>query len=314
LPTGAAELAAQPNIVQAVRVILDTPDDKIDFAREKLRLDKLVDPTTDIDAGVRQVNAMAQTIRAMAGSNASDNLRLEMVRRYIYDPGPWNAYHPFHYDMSDPLGEKPANRLLSTYLRTHLGNCVSMPVLFAALAQRLGLRVTLSIAPHHMFVKYYDKPDGMVVNIEATNGGRPARDAWYRQTSSMTDAAVGNGLYLKTLSKTEALAVLATGVIDAQFERGDFQAGWDVAEAIKPFYPNNLGVLLAPAAAGIGLVQVEFRAKYHKRANIPPECLGRLAFLERSVSNALNGAYALGWRETDGDISAPSIQTQAAAQ
>jgi regulator of sirC expression with transglutaminase-like and TPR domain len=307
---GLSGATARPDIVGSIRAITDTPDDRIDFAREKLRLDKLIEPSTDVEAGVRQIDAMAQTIRVMAGPSAPPRLRLIMLRRYIYEAGPWNGGKPFQYDLSDPLGRKPANRLLSTYLATHRGNCVSMPVLFTALANRLGLNATLSTAPDHMFVKYTDDVTGKVFNLETTSGAYPARDVWYRQNLPMTDQAIANGLYMKMLSRKEALAVLATTVIDHAFRGRHYQEAWDIAEAIRPYYPNNIGVLLAPANAAMGLVQTELRAGYPARSDIPPALLGRLDFLEKTVSASLNHAYALGWRENDGEL--PKLASTAA--
>ncbi len=141
---------------------MSTPDDKIDFARAKLTFDKLYDPaSTNIDASLKQIDGMVRTIRAMAGPQAPPQLRLVALRTYIYKAGPWNDNNPFTYDFADPLGRKSSNQLLATYLRTRRGNCVSMPMLFAALAQRLGLDVTLSTAPHHVFVKYHDDAAGV---------------------------------------------------------------------------------------------------------------------------------------------------------
>lgn len=291
--------------VQIVRAVMTTPNDRIDFAEAKLTFDKLYDPTTDVSGRLKDIDAMAQAIRTMAGPSAPPRLRLAMLRKYVYDAGPWNRNNPYQYDLTDPLGRKPANRLLSTYLKTHRGNCVSMPILFAALAQRLGLNVTLSTAPRHMFVKYIDAATGKAFNLETTNGASPARDVWIRHLMPMTDRAIANGLYLKTLSKKEALAAMAGIVLERAFAERQFQKAWDVAEVLRPYYPNNIAVLLAPADAAVGLLREEYLSKYTKRSEVPPELTPRLAFLERTVSESLNHAHALGWRETDGE-EAPS--------
>jgi regulator of sirC expression with transglutaminase-like and TPR domain len=289
---------AQPLAI--VRAVMQMPESEIDLARAKLIFDKISDPATDIAARVAEIDAMAQTVRAMASPSAPERLRLVTLRKFIYEAGPWNTGKPFQYDLSDPLGLKPENRLLSTYIRTHRGNCVSMPVLFVALAQRLGLNATLSTAPDHMFVKYTDDVTGKTVDLETTSGAYPARDAYIRQNMPMTDASIANGIYMKTLSKKEALVVLARGVIEHEMTVGHYQQAWDIAELLRPYYPNDLAVLLTPANAALGVVHEEYLSKYPHKENIPPELRGRLDMLEVSVSNALNHAYALGWRETDG--------------
>ncbi len=278
-----------------------TPDDKIDFAKAKLTFDKLYDPSTDIDAALQRIDGMVQTIRAMAGPGASPQLRLIALRTYIYKAGPWNQNNPFTYDFADPLGRKTSNQLLATYLRTRRGNCVSMPMLFAALAQRLGLDVTLSTAPHHVFVKYHDDATGRWINLETTSGGNPARDVWLRHLFSMTDKAITNGLYMKTLSRKETLAVMADIVLAGESEHGRYDAMLATAEVLRPYYPNNVTVLLAPATAAMGTVHDEFQVKYPDRNDVPPELAGRLALLEHNALNAFNRAHALGWR--------PSVDT-----
>ena len=51
----------------------------------------------------------------------------------------------------------------------HLGTCSSLPVLFVAVAQRLGYPVTLAAATGHFYVRYED--GGEHLNIEATSVG-----------------------------------------------------------------------------------------------------------------------------------------------
>src|ERR1700733_1382097 len=118
---------ATNDTLQIVRAVMKTPDGRIDFARAKLTFDKIYDSSTDIAARLKEIDAMAQAIRAMAGPTAPSRLRLIMLRKYIYEAGAWNDNRPFQYDLSDPLGHKPKNRLLSTYLLARRGNCVSVP-------------------------------------------------------------------------------------------------------------------------------------------------------------------------------------------
>jgi regulator of sirC expression with transglutaminase-like and TPR domain len=298
--------------VQVVRSVMSTPDDKVDFARAKLTFDKLYDPaSTDIDASLRQIDGMVQTVRAMAGPRATPQLRLVALRTYIYKAGPWNDNNPFTYDFADPLGRKTPNKLLATYLRTRRGNCVSMPMLFVALAQRLDLDVTLSTAPHHVFVKYHDAETGRWINLETTGSAKPARDVWLRQQLPMTDEAIANGIYMKTLSKREALVVMADIVLVGDSERHRYDEMLAVADVLRPDYPNNLTVLLAPAIASDGLAKQEFIDKYSRESDIPPELLGRLDLLARRSSSALDQAYALGWRPT-GDAAKDALARAAA--
>jgi regulator of sirC expression with transglutaminase-like and TPR domain len=119
----------------------------------------------------------------MAGKDADSASRLVALKRYLYESGPWNDNKPFQYDLDDPLGTKPGSRLLQRYLTARRGNCITMPILFLTLGQRIGLNLTLAEAPLHVFVKYTDA-SGKVWNLEPTSGGGFTRDQWYRQKNA----------------------------------------------------------------------------------------------------------------------------------
>src|SRR3546814_3715540 len=84
-----------------------------------------------------------------------------------------------------------------------------MPVLHIIVAEKLGLNVHLSTAPLHMFVRYTNPQNQRDLSIEPTSGGYPTRDVWYRENLPMSDMAVEQGLYLKTLTKRESIAHMA---------------------------------------------------------------------------------------------------------
>ena len=229
---GAASGAPETSQAEIVRSILAGPESKIDFAQAKLAIDKLVDPSTDVDGTRRKLDAMTSAAAAFTGPKATDIAKLRAVRKYIYEAGPWNDYRAFKYDLADPLGLKMEHKTLSNYLSTHLGNCVSMPVLFLVLVDRMGVHVTLSTAPNHLFLKYVDDAQGTTLNIEATSGGNPARDTWIRQQFPMSDRAVASGVYLKTLSRREAVAAMAELVLEHDLLIGRYRDAVKVAAVI----------------------------------------------------------------------------------
>jgi regulator of sirC expression with transglutaminase-like and TPR domain len=98
--------------------------------------------------------------------------------------------------MRDADGRAVRNKLLENYLRARLGQCVSMPVLFLLIAERLGLEVALCPAPEHILVRYTDE-NGGAHNIETTSGCHPARDEWIRQQLGISNRAVDSGIYLR---------------------------------------------------------------------------------------------------------------------
>jgi len=194
------------DIAANVRRVLEVPDANLDFARAKIAFDALIDPQIDQAAILRELDDLTRTAHEIARSDPHPNVRLRAVRTLLHESGPWNDHRPFSYDQSDPTGSLLHNKLLHNYLGSRRGQCVSMPVLFLILGCRLGLDVALASAPEHVFVRYTDE-HGRTHNLETTSGAYPARDEWYRQNFPITDRAVESGIYLRTLSAREAVAI-----------------------------------------------------------------------------------------------------------
>ncbi len=87
------------------------------------------------------------------------------------------------------------------------GTCVSMPVLYTAVARRLGYPVYLTTAKEHVLCRW-DKGKERF-NVEATSQGMNSYDdAYYMKwPKPITEAEVKAGEYLKSLSVAESLAM-----------------------------------------------------------------------------------------------------------
>ncbi|MEQ1865976.1 MAG: transglutaminase family protein [Micropepsaceae bacterium] len=285
---------AQPASLATIEAILSAPAAETDYARAKLTFDQMVDPTINIDARLRQIDQMVAKVRALAGPNPDDKVLLTTLRRFIYDSGEWNDNRPFAYDMTDPLGQRMKNRLLSTYLDTRRGNCVSMPMLYLILADRLGFEMSLSTAPAHVLLKYRPKGLGMTLNLEATSGSYVARDAHYRANFPMTDKAVANGVYLGWLTREENLAVIATVVLEGARNEKQFEKAIRVADVLLKHYPKYASAWEAKAASYSDMIDRDFRSKYRLAADIPPARQPELIALGHAQDRAASAARDLG--------------------
>lgn len=163
-----------------------------DIVRAKILVDALIEDEDHSDEVLAIIDGFVASARGVVPENASEWERIQAAQRVLYQPGPWNDHRPFSYDHADPLGTKIENKLLSNYLETRLGNCVSMPVLLAIVLEQLGVPVTLGQAPVHAFVIWTNSETGQSINLEATSGGNPARDEWYKQNSTLTPEAMEN--------------------------------------------------------------------------------------------------------------------------
>lgn len=284
--------------ILAVRAILAVPEREIDFAKAKVSIDKLVDPRIDVETTLRQIDNMAAEVRAMLPLRATSEQRMLALRAYLYDAGPWNNGQPFSYDFADPMGTHVPNKLLANYLRSKKGNCVSMPFLHIALAQRLGLTAAASTAPRHVFMKLQDDL-GVWHNIEPVSGGWPRRDASYHRDSPMTAEAIASGIYMRPLGKKETVVVMANVLAEhygsKQVARPDLAIA--VADVMLEYDPRNVNAMRHKGRAYLVLLQQRFGDKYATPKEIPEGERHQWEAWSKQHRLWFEKAEALGWRE-----------------
>lgn len=279
------------SVVSTVRAFLNRPDARLDYLEAATTFDRLITTRSDPLQTRAMVMRLVDASHQMAGPNPTDEYKLAAVRRAIYVAGPWNYGRAFSYDQRDPFGGIAANRLLSTYVRTRQGNCVSMPLLFLLVADRMGLNVHLASGPLHEFVRYTD-PHGADHNLETTSGGHEARTEWMRQIMPKTDRSIEAGVYMRTLGRRESIALMATTVMDFLIEARRYREAAQVADTILAVNPRDAYTMVKKATAMAGLMHVEFP----NPAAIPAGQRARFQALAEGNRELFLEAEALGWR------------------
>jgi regulator of sirC expression with transglutaminase-like and TPR domain len=263
----------------------------------KLAFDQAIDPRINPGMLRSEIDRLVTAAKDFAGPHPSVGAQFDAVRKVLYQPGAWNDNRAFTYDQSDPLGEKVHHKLLSEYLRTRLGNCVTMPTLFIIVGRGVGLHLTLTDAPLHMLVRYTHA--GLpTLNIEATSGGGFARDEWYRQKLPMSDRAIASGLYLRTHTDRETIALMATTVLDYLLTVGRNEDAIKVADAILAADPKDGYTLVKKGTAIAAILKAEFSDKYPMPALIPANLRPRYLELAAANKKAFDDAEALGWEQS----------------
>lgn len=291
-PTSAAIQAKPAGSIAVTRALKSA-----DFLTAKIALDRLVDPSINPASVEKQVARLADEARKIAGPRASEGAKIDAVRKVIYQAGPWNDFRPFSYDQADPFGQDIRNKLLSTYLRTRRGNCISMPALFLIVGRRIGLNLTLTTAPLHVLVRY-TRPGIHPFNIESTSGGSFARDAWYRQKFPMSDRSIQSGVYLRTHTDKQTIALMAHTVVEYLVSAGRNEEAISSADAILAINPRDAHTLTKKGTAIAELMKGEFFDKYPTPDLVPVHLRLRYAELARTNARAFADAEALGWEET----------------
>lgn len=299
----ASGLAAkrEPPEVLKLRAVLSLPDSKIDYGSVKLAIDKMVDPSADLDRAERQIGALFREATTLCGYSFVKQVpveaRIDALRTCLYRRGPWNDNRPFRYDLeNDPTGKEiPENALLPTYLDKRLGNCVSMPVLFLVLAQRMGVDTSLATAPEHVFLKVRAE-SGTYTNHECTHDGGLKADASYVREFEITPEAVKLGTYLRPLPKKEGVLAMA-GVLGSHYYRKEDIASLHAfADLISEVSPGSLQAIQAKTAAYGLTLNVKFKKRYPRYENVPFGERDEVRSLLRKINELDARASALGWR------------------
>ena len=293
-PSNSIELKS----ANVLRKILEQPVNKIDLGRTKLTLDKMVDPTIDIDANLKKIDAIVTDVNAMAGVGASNKNKLRALRAYLFDAGEWNAFQPFTYNLEKPKDDDVHSALLSTYLTTKKGTCVTMPFLFVILAQRLGLDVTASNAPQHFLVKYKMDPKGPWYNMETTSGGHYLPEEGYReQFPTLSDKAIKNGVYLQPLTRKETAAVMGRVLIQYYNAQQEYEKAITIADLILEYYPKDVEAM-ANKSGGFAGLMIKYR---DSGSRLPPQMataeMNYMQYLTVNNRRWWEKASELGWRE-----------------
>lgn len=293
---GTAAAADMNPDLATVRRLIGQSDTTIDLAQAKVTIDRLIAPDIDTVATLRQIDALAAAIRRRIPPQATSQTKLEILVTSLSLPGPWNDYRPFTYDLADPFGTKIQNKLLSTYLATRKGNCVSMPVLFVILGQRIGLDVTLSTAPLHVLAKFKNDA-GEWVNIEVTSYGTKQNTS-YQQEMAITAKAMQSGIYLRPLSRRESLGVIVETLMESYGKRGHQTQRIAVADLLLQLNPKDVSAMLHKGSAYSRLVKERYTSKFQSLDQLTAAQRADFEMLGRNNRLWFEKAEALGWRES----------------
>ena len=280
-----------------VRAMLEQPESQMDLASIKLTIDQMIDPATDKAAVLKQLDEMASEIGASFPLGATNLVKFKTLRDYLYQPPLVSGRRPFVYNLEDD--RNPKAKLLSVYLATHKGNCISMPLLFVILGQKLDIPVTITTAPSHLYVKFRGD-NGNWYGVETTSGGGWAEDDWQqKQFPSLTAKAIANGIYLQPLTKKETAAVIAESLLE-NYE-GHKTAEADEARVklallLLDQHPKYVVAMVHAYFGYLGLRQRLFVDKYPLPSDIPTNLRARYEQIEGGWSYWGTKAKALGYQ------------------
>jgi regulator of sirC expression with transglutaminase-like and TPR domain len=287
--------------VSMLRAVLWTTDDRLDLAHAKITLDHFLDPTVDETETNKLLNVWVDRVRRRMPPNASTWTKVLVLSDTLYRVSAWNGNRKMDYAFDDPFGKDLKTSELSHYLQTQRGNCVSMPILFAILAQRIGLNATLATAPNHLLVKI-KLDNGDWFNYEATSGSTLTKEQ-YETQFHIDPRAVEMGTYLRPLTRREAILAITGPLIDYYNNSRSPSQMMALAQLELSYQPDFLNALMLKGSAYDKQVSLQYRQKYASPSLLTPWQLVDYQALMKNYFAIGDKLTSLGWhrRTTEQD-------------
>ena len=219
--------------------ILRYRDDQIDIGTAALIISE---EWSDGVSGLHyraQLDEMAQEIlRRLKEKNLRPNFKaIPIINHYLFEELGFSAV---------PNADNPDDLFLHSVLDKRKGYCLSLSILYLALAERVGLPVCGVVVPGHFFVRYDSR--AVRLNIETTAKGGKASDQHYITTRNVP-ADEYHSLYMKNLTEMETLGCLLNNLGVVYMDAGQHRkalTALDRAVQINPMLSEsraNMGTI-----------------------------------------------------------------------
>ena len=225
---------------KTIKEIVKLPESEIDLGLACLVLAKEVYPELEIDTYVRMLDIMAYNISIIAKGCEDPEARIGAINTFLYKDGSWNDFQKFEYDLADLLAVEKKNNFINGYLDSKTGSCITMPMLYAILSQRLNYPIYIVDSPKHFFCRYVDE-NFKENNIETTVNGGFTDDSEYIESAGINLNSIENGVYMRTLTNKEYISRLICINARYYFEYGDVDKAIKYLELAIEIDKTNAG-------------------------------------------------------------------------
>jgi hypothetical protein len=208
----------------------------------------------------QDINNIAVQLKAMIKQRGIEKYRTAgnwATFSYLTDTIAANNFKPYTYDFDDFTGTKDwSKQFVTKLLKTHSGNCHSLPFLYKILCEEIGTKAYLALAPNHVYIKHQDEK-GQWTNVELTNPGFP-RDQWIIKEMAITVEAIRKNIYMMPLTQKESVAMtmfdLACGY-KSYFGYDKFVL--NTASTALKYYPKCVPLVQLKANCLLSMIQSE---------------------------------------------------------
>lgn len=227
--------------VRSLEQVLRLPEDEVDLATAALIASEY---WSDIVAGRRyldELDAMALEIRrrVQAQGHRINHYAIPVINDYLFNE--------LGYTTIDHADD-PNDLFLHSVMDGRQGYCLSLSVLYLALAERLGLSCCGVVVPGHFFVRY---ESGRVrFNIETTAGGASPSDEHYIEKFGVPQDS--GTLYMRNLTKLQTLGCFFNNLGNVYSDIGDIDTAMLALERAVAINPT-----LSESRANLGNIYLD---------------------------------------------------------
>lgn len=237
----------------AYRMIEEMLTDKrpLDFAEAVFSVENcMYDGKLDRSFYLSELNRIATGVKNMATSGEISAPTCDVALNYaIYifytQPCVLNNSHPYKYDKMSLMEDVGLTGGFVTHLlQTGMGTCHSLPYLYKMIADKVGAKAYIAMAPLHSYIRQQDA-NGYWWNFETTVGGF-SRSSFIMESFHVSEKAIRSGFYMTNLTDKETIVQCLydllciyerkTGFYSNDFVRRCYTLG------LKYHYPDNLHV------------------------------------------------------------------------
>ena len=157
---------------------------------------------------------------------------------------------PFSYDFNDIWGHQDwTNMFVTKLLDTKKGNCHSLPFLYKIIADEIGVKAYISVAPNHFYIKHQNKANGWY-NTELTSGMFPI-DGWLMASGYIHLDAIVNKLYMDALTEKQMITLCLIDLAKGYERKLGAEASPEFilrcCDTTLKYYPHYINALILKA-------------------------------------------------------------------
>ena len=203
--------------VSTIEGVFRLKEDQIDLGTAALILSREWGTRKTTHVYRRKIDDMTEDIleRLKKKHLPVDYRAIPVINQYLFDELGFSSVE---------TADDPEDLFLHVVLEKKRGYCLSLSVLYLAIAERLGLPMYGVVVPGHFFVRYDDGDRRF--NIETTSNGATTTDEHY--VEEFNPPTIPHMLYMKNLTKKQTLGCFYNNLGNSYCEVGDIDKAFEV--------------------------------------------------------------------------------------